>query len=91
MGEGCEVAVSIAPGDPVTVVMLEWPSGNRAQVRLGAVDEVHQRGIRVRSIPGAWPFALEGVWWTRGHHTEDSEEGAALLAACALLNPQGAP
>lgn len=26
----------------------------------------------------------EGIWWIRGHHTEDSPEGVALLAAFAL-------
>ncbi len=29
----------------------------------------------------------EGVHWIRGYHTEDSEQGAALLAAYALTRP----
>ncbi len=27
---------------------------------------------------------VEGIHWIYGHHTEDSEQGAALLAAYAL-------
>jgi len=66
----------VAVGDPITVAAL-----------LGLYFDLVQR-VDVSGWHGLWIVTLaanEGRTWIRGHHDADTEQGAALLAAYALL------
>ena len=40
---------------------------------------------RVNKFPGEMLPEHEGILWIRGHHTEESPEGRALITAWALV------
>jgi len=70
-------------GDPVTV--CDYPELFFVHVgRTVAHGFVSEKTRVVRVVVGC-VASEEGKRWIRGHHTAESEEGAALLAAQALL------
>lgn len=69
-------------GDPVTIHF----SGTRLfQAHVTRVWVSHC-GFEAGNASGSCglPFAGEGIRWIRGHHTNDSRAGRALLAAAML-------
>ena len=80
-------------GEPITYVdTVEaaprsfYPAKYRKGLVRSEVDEVLSYGVFLVTPDGS-PFLGpkdEGVRWIRGHHTEQSEIGKALLAAYAL-------
>lgn len=77
--------MSPALDDPITFVLYTasapYPEPVPARVEL-----YHDRLVAAHGyFRCALTPAAEGVFWIRGHHTGDSEEGAALLTAYALV------
>jgi len=71
----------LAPGDPVTVEGY-WPL-RLVQTHVDCWEGGAGFRIPGSSIPRS--LADEGLTWIRGHHTDASPEGRALLAAALLV------
>jgi hypothetical protein len=68
--------------DPVTVIGALRPEGLPRQRHVCGIDSA---GYTFNTKFARYLTSAEGVRWIRGHHTEDSPEGQALLAAAILV------
>lgn len=74
----------VQAGSPVTYYANS--TGRLVQTTIQAGHPSNGGSIRFRTNDRVWlRFATENLAWTRGHVTEESEVGKALLAAAALV------
>lgn len=76
------MSLILALGTPVTLVEIQHEIG--AALVFDVIDGALPWAIQVRDRRSFWALSGEGLLWIRGHHTENSEEGAALLSAYTL-------